>query len=140
MFQITSNGRTIGFADVQKEGCIYKIFCSCDMQLNACSRIYLSDGAKIMDLGICVPCGDRFVLTKRVSAKSIVKEKLQFSVKSNNTLAIPVENSKEFLRLDKLAFAKFQMQNNKAQILIDLNTDQQGNDLTQECLSRSEHL
>ena len=93
-----------------------------------------------MDLGICVPCGDRFVLTKRVSAKSIVKEKLQFSVKSNNTLAIPVENSKEFLRLDKLAFAKFQMQNNKAQILIDLNTDQQGNDLTQECLSRSEHL
>lgn len=122
MFLITFNGQTVGSAEVQTEGCFYKISCSCDALPNRGNRIYATDGKETIDLGICVPKGNRFVLTKRVPVKRLIWENLRFSIASAdpNVMAVPVETGTAFSKLDKLACGKFSIRDGQPQILIDL--------------------
>ncbi len=140
MFAITFENQTVGFAKVQKEGCFYRISCSCDLLPSGSRRIFVTDGNATIDLGICVPNGGRFVLTKRIPVRCLEQDNLQFSFmpECDNIAGIPVETGKAFAELNNLRYGKYRYQNGQGQIFIDSVPNRQGSDQTQAYPSKSE--
>lgn len=140
MFDIMLDNQPVGFAQVEIEGCIYKISCFCNQLPKRSGRIIVTDGKKTINLGICVPERDRFVLTKRIPVRCLTQKDMQFSIASDNdnTVGIPVESGKAFPELDKLSNGKFYIKDGQVQILIDSASNLPDSDQIQGHPNKSE--
>lgn len=138
MFEIICNDKIVGTAEVEKEGLYYRIQCVCTPPNMEIHRIYVSDGQRKRDLGICVPIGTNFALTTRIPTKYLNGENLRFFLVQQNAGAIPVETDMEFYDLDKLETARLQVTNGQAEVIIDSAQDQPDSDQSQEFQHKSE--
>lgn len=126
MYDIKQDGDTVGQAQVEIDGLYYIIRCCCRFWNKKINRIRIYDGKKEMSLGICVPEGNQFVLTKRIPKKQLSGENLCFFVESEVLSGIPVASGKPFEYLHKLKTARLQNTNGQPMIIIDQFQDQQG--------------
>ncbi len=134
------NEKNVGQAEIIKEGLFYRIHCACKPTDEGIHRITVSDGISVVDLGICVPVGERFVLTTRIPAKRLTGENLSFALvgKNEGEHTVPVDTGAPFAHLDKLENARLEVTNGQKMIVIDPIQDQQGNDQSQEYQNRWE--
>ena len=138
MFDILWNGKPVGTAECKKEGLYYRFDCSCTPPDKAFYRVVLTDGQVQRDLGICVPQGNRFVLTARVPCKLINTEALSFELtdKRQESFSVPVNTGEPFEHLEKIETARLQVTNGQAELIIAEVQDPQDNDPNQE----SQHI
>ncbi len=66
IYDIFRGGEKIGKAEVSKEGLYYRFRCCCDLTGEVMYRLTVTCGMKTENLGIPVPDGNEFVLSKRV--------------------------------------------------------------------------
>lgn len=69
----------IGSATVKREGLYYRIHCQCQLSGSIPCRIIVK-GEKEVDLGLCVPMGDRFGIDTLIPVKRIGEGDLNFQV------------------------------------------------------------
>ena len=121
MYQILFENKSVGCAQIQKEGMYYRVHCSCALPDNGIYRIIAEDGCNITDLGICVPEGHQFALSARVACKNLKLDNLSFQLVCNTRRrrSVPVAVDTELAYLDKLETARLQITNGRAEILID---------------------
>ena len=87
-----------------------------------------------------MPTREWFCLMSRVPVKYLSGEKLEFALvpKEKAMTVVPVASDKPFTALDKLESAHLQESNDKAEIVIDPNLDQQDSGQSQESPHRWE--
>lgn len=134
MYDILFSGKSVGNAQLEKEGLYYRIRCGCKPPDDGVYRVIVSDGSNRQDLGICVPEGKIFVVNKRVPCKSLTGEQLTFYLveKSYGEVVVPVADGEPFEYLDQLEDAHLRVADGQAEIIIAPTPDQQGSDQNQE--------
>jgi len=126
LYEIVFRNKTVGKAEVKKEGLYYKITCVCKPPNQKLHRIIVSDGITERDLGICVPDESGFSLTTRVPIKHIQGDNLSFSMKphgensadSQKQVEMPIQTGGVFMPLDKLEKARLRIKNGQPEIVI----------------------
>ena len=140
MFDIYKDSKVVGTAQVQRKGLYYQFICSCKPPDKGIYRIWVSDGCDELDLGICVPEGDTYTLTKHLPVKLLKGETFNFTLQSKDwkkTGSTP-ESEKLFPHLDMLEQAKLSEVNGQEMIIIEQVQDRQDSDLNPEYVNRWE--
>lgn len=117
------NEKEVGRADVNRQGLFYVFHCRVNPPKGELYRLQVVSKGQITDLGICVPEGADYVLTKRVSLKSIGEGKWEFQLTANNRKEqfIPIIQGQPFVYLQELEKGKFHIQNGMSGIVINAN-------------------
>lgn len=138
MFKIYYNNKSVGNAQISEEGLYYRFRCSCTLPKDDLFRISVTDGVKRQDLGICVPEGEKFTLTKRLPKKCFTGKDWSFTIlnKDNPMVTVPVGTGMPFAYLEKLKTAHLQHTDGQAEIVIERVQDPQDNDQNQEHLNK----
>lgn len=79
-YKICFGKETVGRAYVHKEGLYYCFRCSCELRSEIICRVTVSCGGHHENLGILIPVGDRYVLSKRIPVKRLGNGIFQFHV------------------------------------------------------------
>ena len=95
MYDVLLNGSAIGYAKVDREGLYYKFQCNCKFYDHKIYRIKVSDGVTEIQLGICVPEGDRFTLHTKIPIKRLQKGGLLFTAEVQHEKKIIIERERE---------------------------------------------
>lgn len=80
MFEVWMDDRVVGAVKAEQEGLYYRFTCTCRPPDDGLYRLWVSDGTVDRDLGICVPEGNVFTLTKSIPAKQLSPGKLSFTL------------------------------------------------------------
>ncbi len=144
MFEIFDKETCVGKAQILQEGMYYRICCTCEITRGGIHRIVVSDGENEVDLGICVPQGDKFSLTSRIPMRFLKGENRTFVLVRQGEYKpkseegpvekkeVPVESGKSFPNLDELENAYFRNEDEHPVIVIDSSQDQPDSDRNQE--------
>lgn len=120
-YPIKFENREAGEVQVEKRGLYYYFSCHCELPDRRIYRVILSIGNTRQNLGICVPCEDRFTLFKRMPVKRIAGEDWVFTLHPDDTLQgskHPVSEKSPFAMLDKLNEARLFIENGNPVIVI----------------------
>ena len=111
-FPIYSGTGIVGEVQVTIKGLYYQFSCRCAPISWDIYRIVLICEEAEYNLGICVPDGECFVLTKQVPVKNIKKGEWTFYLRAKeNERKIPVTENDPFHMLDKLEMSKLLIEN-----------------------------
>ncbi|MBR3978071.1 MAG: hypothetical protein IKJ94_00415 [Oscillospiraceae bacterium] len=112
---------TIGEIQVRQEGLYYHFTCSCTPPDNGIYRIVISCENAEQNLGICVPEGMHFGLSKRVPVKHLKGGAWKFYLRpkdAENSIMVAVSEERPFPLLDKLDSSALTVKNGEAFIAI----------------------
>ena len=133
LYQINWNGTTVGTVKAFKEGLYYRFDCVCRPVTGGIHRIFVSDGHKEINLGICAPAGQDFALNTRIPSKYLHSENFMFYlVPKREDGMIPVKEGMSFSCLNKLDNACIKNVNGMMYIVINQSQGQQDSDQNQE--------
>ena len=144
LFDIFDKESCVGKAQIQKEGMYYRICCTCNIAKPGIHRIVITDGETDVDLGICVPQGEKFTLTSRIPIKFIKGDNKTFHLvrqgehrvipdEPEKKREVPVASDKPFSCLDELEKAYFKNEDGNPVVVIDSIQDQPDSDQSREC-------
>lgn len=112
----------VGDVKVNIEGLYIRFSCKCKLPDSQIHRLMVRSDGKQMDLGICVPDGDFFVLDRRVQRKHIGEGDLNFCVSPNkpctNENFIAINPEKPFPYISMLQNANLQKRGESYGILL----------------------
>lgn len=114
VYPIYYGNQEVGEVQAKITGLYYHFLCRCIPPDSALYRIYLLDGTKEENLGICVPDGQYFSLSKKVPMKSINGGQWTFHLRSrasNDKLKVSVAEDQPFPMLSKLENARLCYEN-----------------------------
>ena len=77
-YLIFSGGEEIGKVSVQRQGLYYSIRCRCMLTGAVRYKLIASGGEGTVDLGLCVPIGDRFGVDTKIPIKRLGEGTLNF--------------------------------------------------------------
>ena len=120
-YPIVLNSERVGTVQVEKTGLYYLLHCICTFSRAGMYEIYMESEKGTENLGLCVPEGSDFTLTKRIPVKKIPKGELYFIATekdSKERKILPVLRDVPFLHLSELDQAVYVFQNNTAGIII----------------------
>ncbi len=120
-FPIFFENRTVGEVQVQKKGLYYQFACQCTPPDHDIYRIVISCGNTEQSLGICVPDGKHFALSKQMPMKSIRDGEWEFYLRPKdavNNIVAAVSEDAPFPLLDKLEHSSLLVENGEAFIAI----------------------
>ena len=80
MYNIFLESNAIGTADIFEEGLYYRFSCKCIRELNGINRIIVINGTKKIDLGICVPEKNNFILNRKIPRKCFADKFFSFEL------------------------------------------------------------
>ena len=113
-FPILFENQTVGEVQVILKGLYYQFLCKCSLPDKDIYRIVLFDGTKEQNLGICVPDGQVFGLTKKLPKKNVNGEQWQFRLHSkelDDSHKVSVTEDTPFPMLDQIENASLQYEN-----------------------------
>ena len=77
-YSIFSGGEEIGKVLVQRQGLYYGVCCRCALTGTIRYKLLASCGENTVDLGLCVPMGDRFGVDTKIPIKRLGEGTLTF--------------------------------------------------------------
>lgn len=112
-YNIFLDGNAAGKARITREGLYYLFTCTCKLLSKEIHRIILSCNGDDIDLGICVPHGDSYYLSKLIPIKKIQDGELIFRIaKKDNGRAgsfFEVKSTMPFAHICRLHEARFEV-------------------------------
>lgn len=120
----------VGTACVTREGLYYRFRCECRFPDKRGYRLRVCCGSKTLDLGLCVPEGNLFTLSKRIPIKQVGDGEMSFQAMRNIQKASfsPVEENLPFSGIPILQYARLAVNNGQVGIEFkNLSEAQQGN-------------
>lgn len=121
-YPILQGAQTVGEAQVIRGGLYYQFFCRLQLTDGRVYRLELSCGDKSENLGIPVPEGDAFVLTKNIPISRLGGKKPTFRVVPKDASLegkfVPLSPEEPFAYLDRLKNAYLQRRGQQLGIVI----------------------
>ena len=117
------NNKDVGTAEVRENGLYYDFFCKCDVIQKGIHRIIVEDGINRVDIGICVPDGNSFILKRKIPKKYFLGKNFLFLLEQNQ-ITLSVQNGMAFQYLDRIDAAHLIKQNGQQKIVITESRDQ----------------
>ena len=121
-YLIFSGGEAVGKASVQRQGLYYAIRCRCKLTGAIRYKLIASGGENTVDLGLCVPMGDRFGVDTKIPIKRLGEGALSFRLQPrHNELRgrfIPVSPEEPFRYIRQLQTAHLARQDGVVGIVI----------------------
>ena len=126
MFKILLDKEQVGTAEVKEEGLYYLFICICNIKQKGIHRVFVDDGINNVDLGICVPFGNEFVLRTHIPKKRFLSDAFSFSLipDQKNKMEVPVQSGMVFENLEKLNAVRLEIKNGQQKLIIDESQDQ----------------
>lgn len=112
---------TVGEVEVSQKGLYYQFDCRCNPPDRNFYRIVISIGNTEQSLGICIPDGKHFVLSKQLSVKSIKEGEWEFYLRPKDavdSVVVAVSDDEPFPQLDKLLTSSLVVRNDEPFITI----------------------
>lgn len=130
-YEIHMGKEQVGQAWVRKEGLYYCIRCRCELESDIICRVVVSSGGHHESLGILVPEGKWYMLTKRIPIKRLGNGRLEFQViprchKRQNTF-LCVYPDEPFRYIRQLQNAYLEQRSGNLGIVIQGMSDSQSN-------------
>ena len=75
----------VGQVTVERQGLYYCFHCRCQLHSEVMCRVTVSSGGKHESLGILVPVGEHYLLTKKLPVKQFLSEKPEFWITPKKT-------------------------------------------------------
>ena len=116
-YPIICKNKPVGTAQVTVEGLYYRIRCWCTQEARPPRRILMRSEAASVDLGICLPDGQQFIMNTRIAAKRLGEGAFSFHMSApeyEKGIFYVVETNKPFPHLSSLKRARFTVQDGKA--------------------------
>lgn len=111
-YDIVENGYIVGTAEIETEGLYLNVRARCSPRDKQIHRLILFSSAGQIDLGVCVPEDNVYVVNKRVQRKLIGEDVLQFILEPKENAGqrqfVPVDSGKPFAYLDVLHSCYFE--------------------------------
>lgn len=120
-YEILINGQVAGKAIVETKGLFTAFHCRCKLSAPGVYRIYASYADKKIDLGICVPDKDEFVVSTKIPTKHLGEGVPVFyglDIHEKQEAIIPVSNEKTFDYLHKITDAKLCIVNGQIGVVL----------------------
>ena len=120
-YPVTQNECVVGAVETEAEGMYIRIRAQCTPPDRRVYRLVLLCGSQRIDLGVCVPEGNRFVVNTRIQKRMLDESALQFILETNQENEqqfIPVDWDKPFVYLDSLHLASFTIKDEVPGIII----------------------
>lgn len=138
MYEVLWKGSPVGKATIAKEGLFYRVVCNCYLPREGTYRVKITDGNNECNLGICVPDGNMYSCTARVSCKRFNGNSFSFVLTApEDNLSVPIGSGTPFMYLDRLSTARLQFTNGQPNIIIAPSQAPQDNDLNPIHLHKS---
>ena len=119
MYSILCKDHPIGTAEIIEEGLYYRFCCKCTTKLVGINRIMVINRSNRVDLGICVPEKNYFVLNTRIPRKHFKDKSFSFELISDDDYIFNnVYTGMMFDKLDKLEAAHLEIVSGQPQIII----------------------
>ena len=133
LFDISLDFKIVGRAQVSRKGLYYQFVCTCTPPDNRIYKVWVSNGATEIDLGICVPAGDAYMLTKHLPVKLLPGENFTFSLHPKDVKrGVDAADEPPAEPLEQLEYAKLNIVNGQETITIEQFPDRPGSDLNPE--------
>ena len=116
-YDIKSEGKCIGIAQVIPSGLYLDILCKC-CPLGGIIRIVADCGGRKENIGICVPEGHKMVIRTRIPKKRLEKLQGFEAVIERQGEWLPIVDGKPISFLHKMVDARFHPRNGKPGFLI----------------------
>lgn len=113
-YPIVFHEKRIGSARVQQQGMYVLISCRCCSEESLKKQIYLSGFA----LGKCVPDGSTYTLLRRLPKREMPADPIFELREEGREFRIELEVDTPFHHLEKLPYARFSYEDEKAALLI----------------------
>ncbi len=120
--EIMLGGRSIGRAEVRREGLYYSFDCRCRLSGEVVYRLTARCGEKTENLGIPVPEGNGFVLRTRIPVKRLGEGEITLRAEPKHTQLsgkfVPLSPEEPFRYLRRLQDAFLQVRDGQVGIVI----------------------
>ncbi len=121
-YEIRLGPSVVGEATVEKQGLYYRFSCTCRLNGATMQRVMVACGGNKVDLGICVPMGDGFGLSKKVACKYLGDGEPEFFLtprpQHSGGRFVPVYPEEPFAYMSKLKDAYLEIRNGQTGIVI----------------------
>lgn len=122
MYDVMLGGRSVGEAELTRQGALLQIRCRCRLSGDVVCRVAMYCGEQRWDLGILVPENGAFVLTARLAAKQLGGKKPEFRVEPRRPKLekdfVPISPEEPFSYLTRLENAYLQVRNGQLGIVL----------------------
>lgn len=106
-YPVTKNGQTIGSVIIEEEGLYYHLHCTCKLPVMQRVSLYANND----ELGLLVPQGEVYCLSKKIPRKKLSEDQIQFYLMDRNesekSVLIPVSSGEIFPAIDRIGKAQF---------------------------------
>ena len=121
-YDVFWGSEVIGQARVERRGLYYHFDCRCKLTGEGICRVTVSCGGHHENLGILIPAGDDFVLSRKLAAKRLGIGKPEFRVlprhQKTKVTFIPVYPDEPFRYLNRLQNAFMEVRNGQRGVSI----------------------
>jgi len=129
--------KQVGLAKLFRRGLYYQIRCKCRFLQKQVYRVYVLAKDHSVDLGICVPEEDGFVLNKLIPANRLGDGEYTFYATRANEMFVPVDCSMPFAHLADIDQGRMAVRCGLSGIVFtDRSADLPGNDQSPKCQNR----
>lgn len=112
----------VGTVTIERHGLYYWFYCQCQLSTEVICRVMVGCGGKVENLGILIPVGKQFCLTKKLPIKEFVTGVPEFWITprhfSHKEIAVDIYPEEPFHYITKLENAYLQTKQGKAVIVI----------------------
>lgn len=122
-FEIYYGSKVAGTALIESQGLYHKIECTCQIPTKELYRVFLRTATTEINLGVCIPVGEKGTTTRKIPANHIDLNDLFFYVVAKNedsNVYIPVHDGCRFTCIGQLRNGNFCLRDNE--VVIQLNS------------------
>lgn len=125
-YKIHDRGKVVGQASVERQGLYYCFTCSVNMQEEGLYRIIVFQNERKTDLGICLPCIGRYMLTKKIPIKNFTNGEFTFAISDGQSKDkfVPIVWQEPFAYLANLEKGRFAFEDGIAGIIFPNGCDE----------------
>lgn len=105
-YEVTVGRDSVGKVQLIREGLYYRVICRCVIPGEQVYRLYAVMGNRRENLGVLIPERDGMLLNRKIPAKKLPSDALQFIVSSGavhqDEIFIPISPEEPFLYIERL--------------------------------------
>jgi len=121
-YEVQFGTQVVGKVRVLRQGLYYRFICNCMLTGDVVLRLVVSCGGKNSNIGVLIPCGERFTLDRKIPSKLFGEEVPVFYLAPRHDIVngkfVPIYPEEPFSYIARLKDAFLSRQNGQVGVLL----------------------